>query len=149
MAKQIGQRSGVPKPPPKRRREFLQEARAAAEATGEILTERFGQQEWIEQVVFAVLNAVQNGIENLSGTSISSNAHPEDGYKFGARTAEELKQSQQLVAPAGGALMPKPPVEANNGEWVPPPEDIEAAAGSRIIIPGQPTPPPKAKGWLL
>lgn len=96
---------------------------------------------------------MQNGIENLSGTSLSSNAHPDDGYRFRARTAEELKQSAQLVAPAGGVHMPKPPVESDDGQWVPPPEDIEAAAGvrpSKIIVPGQAPPPSgKPKTWIL
>jgi len=64
------------------------------------LTQRFGAQPWIDQVATAVQNAVQNGIENLSGTAVSTNAHPEDGYRFRARTKEELMQSQQLAADA-------------------------------------------------
>lgn len=97
---------------------------------------------------------MQNGIENLSGTNVSSNSHPDDGYRFRARTKEELLASQGIVAPVGGALMPKPPVEADNGEWVPPPEDIEQAAGvrpSKIIVPGAAPQPPsgQAKGWIL
>lgn len=114
--------------------------------------QRFGAAGWIEQVCEGVRNAVQNGIENLSGTSISSNSHPEDGYRFRARTAEEIKESKGLVAPVGGVHMPKPPVQADTGEWVPPPEDIEAAAGvrpSKIIIPTQATPPKVPKGWIL
>lgn len=99
--------------------------------------------------------AVQNGIDNLSGSSISSNAHPEDGYRFRARTAEELKQSKELVAPAGGAHMPKPPVLADTGEWVPPPDEIEAAApivhpGKIVLPPGVTYPvPTPAEGWIL
>jgi hypothetical protein len=44
-----------------------------------------------------VRNAVQNGIENLSGTNVSVNANPQDSYRFRARTAEELKATQHLV----------------------------------------------------
>lgn len=82
-----------------------------------------------------VQNAVQNGIENLSGSSISSNSHPEDGYRYRARTAEELKQSANLV----------PQVRK---EDLPPddPETHEALHQQQ-----RPAPPsPKAPaGWLI
>lgn len=94
-------------------------------------------------------NAVQNGIENLSGTSISSNAHPEDGYRYRARTKEELLQSQELAANNGnvraGKLIVDPAKEVLNApEW----SDEDQ---TKIIVPGAttPTPPPQAKGWLL
>jgi hypothetical protein len=48
-----------------------------------------------------VKNAVQNGIDNLSGTSIGYNAHPDDGYRFRARTKEELMGSEHLAAANG------------------------------------------------
>lgn len=153
MAQQIGRGSKLPNKPVKPRRQFLPEASAVSEAARQILTQRFGAVPWIEQVCTGIREAVQNGIENLSGTNISSNAHPQDGYKFRARTKDELVASQQLVAPTGGRLMPKPPVEAANGEWVPPPEDVEAASpygSSRIIITDKAPPPPKApKGWII
>jgi hypothetical protein len=74
---------------------------------------------------------VQNGIENLSGTSISSNSHPEDGYRFRARTAEEIKATAHLV----------PQVRI---------EDLPQDEGAGIIVP--PTARAEAKspkGWIL
>lgn len=49
----------------------------------------------------AVQNAVQNCIELLSGSSVSSNSIPiQDGggYRFRARTKEELLESERLAA---------------------------------------------------
>lgn len=150
MAQQIGGRIVQPAPP-KPRRQFLPEATAAAQATGEILGSRFGPQPWIEQVMFAVQNAVQNGIENLSGTSISSNAHPEDGYRYRARTKDELLQSAHLVANARdvarGDRAHDPAVKflgapemAEDGTFLP--TERTAPASS-------PPAPQKPKGWLL
>lgn len=105
---------------------------------------------WIEQVMDAVKNAVQNGIENLSGSSISMNAHPEDGYKFRARTKDELIQSQQLAASArdvGRQERSQDPAASklNAPEW-------DERTGE--FIPRQaPATSPKAKlqqqGWIL
>lgn len=81
-------------------------------------------------------HAVQNGIENLSGTNVSMNAHPEDGYRFRARTAEELKQSEHLVPRVNPADLPPP--EENNAIVVQP--------GQRLELPKIVLPP---KGWLL
>lgn len=85
----------------------------------------------------AVQNAVQNGIENLSGSSVSSNAHPEDGYRFRARTKDELLQSQGLVPAVNKADLP--------------PADEELVSGKLSVLEGL---PPKAnsqapQGWLL
>ena len=148
MAQQIGQRSRLTHPTTKPRRQFLQEATAVAEVAREILTNRFGQAPWIEQVCDGVRNAVQNGIENLSRTSLSSNAHPEDGYKFRARTREELLASQKLAANSGGVRAGKPTLdpaatELNAPAW----EDEDQ---TKIIVPGQAPPPSaKPKGWIL
>lgn len=81
----------------------------------------------------AVQNAVQNGIENLSGTSIAMNAHPDDGYRYRARTREELLASQALVANAGT-------VSAGR-------EAQDPAAAFESSSP--PSPPPKQQGWIL
>lgn len=57
------------------------------------------------QVMEAVQNAVQTGIEQLSQTNVTSNGAPiaeEGGYHFQARTREELLKSQQEAAEARG-----------------------------------------------
>lgn len=142
MAQQIGGGKFLKRAGPRPPRQFLAEATAAAQAAGEILSRRYGQQPWIEQVCTAVQNAVQNGIENLSGTSISSNSHKDDGYRFAARRKEELIASQKLVAPG--------PQDAELPETSP---EYVQAQRPRIIIPG--APPPKAQPakpasqWLL
>lgn len=82
---------------PTRQRQFLAEATAAAEATREILSKRYQNAPWVFQVVDAVKNAVQNGIELLSNTSISGNSQSGDSYRFEARTREELLSTQHLV----------------------------------------------------
>lgn len=81
-----------------RGRVVLPQASAAAQAAGRILTESFGEQEWIFQVMEAVKFAVQNGIEQLSKTNLTSNGHPGDGYRFEPRSRDELIASQQLAA---------------------------------------------------
>lgn len=82
---------------PTRQRQFLAEATAAAEATREILSKRYKDAPWVFQVVDAVKNAVQNGIELLSNTSISGNSQSGDSYRFEARTRDELMATQHLV----------------------------------------------------
>lgn len=84
-------------------------------------------------------NAVQNGIENLSGSSVSSNGHPQDPYRFRARTREELLASQALVPGVNPAELP--PDEPEPGVSTP----------RRVVVP---KPPPSAKpkapqGWIL
>jgi len=77
----------------------------------------------------AVQNAVQNGIENLSGTSINSNTHPGQRYLFPARSREELLASQDQAADARAVPRHEDP--------------LDPAAAS---------PSPKAKepeGWIL
>lgn len=91
----------------------------------------------------AVQNAVQNGIENLSGTSISTNSHPGDGYRFQARTKDELLQSQGIV-PA--VRIEDLPPDDNGRIEIPPGVTVELP--HRIVVPN----PPKAKkpeGWVL
>lgn len=91
-------------------------------------------------------NAVQNGIENLSGTSISMNAHPDDGYRFGARTKDELLQSQQLAESSGNVRAGKKVLDPAHTELKAPEWSDEDQ--TKIIVPSQ-DPPPQAKGWLL
>jgi len=50
----------------------------------------------------AIQNAVQNGIEQLSGTQVGHNAQPGDSYRFGPRTREELLESAHLAAESEG-----------------------------------------------
>jgi hypothetical protein len=117
------------------------------------LTQRFGAQSWIDQVVTAVKNAVQNGIKNLSGTAVSSNSHPGDGYRFQARTKDELLQSQQLAASAREVGRKDRPMDPAAEKL----QSIPVDDNGVIIIPGagrQHTVPssPKAKqpeGWIL
>lgn len=132
MAKQIGERTAGQPARAKPKRQYLREAAAAAEAAGEILTQRYGQQPWIAQVQDAVRNAVQNGIELLSGTAVSVNAHPHDGYRFPARSKEELLATQHLVPGVNRADLP--------------PDDDEPAAPPRNV-----SPPAKGKpqGWIV
>lgn len=85
---------------------------------------------WIEQVCEGIKNAVQNGIENLSGTSIAVNAHPEDGYRFPARTADELKATSHLV-PATVKIDDLPPDDDQT--------HVDLAKA----------PPTTPKGWIL
>jgi hypothetical protein len=99
--------------------------------------------------MFAVQNAVQNGIEQLSKTSISYNSAPEDEYRFNARTKEQLLQSKELVANQGGVragrkVLDPAKTELGAPEW----SDEEQ---TKIIVPASELPPlpPKAKGWLL
>ena len=84
-------------------------------------------------------NAVQNGIENLSGSSVSTNSHPQDPYRFRARTRDELLASQNLVPAANAAELP-------------PEDEPSGVAAPRRVIAA--TPPPKAQpkapqGWIL
>lgn len=148
MAKQIGERPAVTRNTAKPRRQFFPEASAAAAATGEILVAKYGQAEWIEQVVFAVQNAVQNGIEQLSRTSISYNAHPGDEYRFDARTKDQLIQSKDLAANSGGVKAGRKVLDPAKTELGAPEWSDEDQ--TKIIVPASELPPPpKAKGWLL
>jgi hypothetical protein len=95
-------------------------------------------------VCSAVQLAVQNGIENLSGTSISGNAHPQDQYRFPARSKEELIQTQHLVPGVNKAELPP-----DDEERV---RELDARLMMDSIHAGHTTPPPKAKkpeGWIL
>ncbi len=69
------------------------------------MVQEFGQQAWILQAMTAVQNAIQNCIENLSGTQAPAmNADPlgQGGtYAFAARTAAELQASAAQAAHAG------------------------------------------------
>ena len=100
MAEQIGNGQQITRNTAKPRRRFLPEATAAAEATGHILIEAYGDKPWIFQIKEAIKNAVQNGIENLSGTNVTQNAHPGGNYQYPARSREELLATQHLVADA-------------------------------------------------
>lgn len=128
MAEQIGGRQQIARKTVKARREYLHEATAAAEATGAILTNRFGDQPWIFQIKEAIKNAVQNGIENLSGSTVTMNGAPGGSYQYPARSREELLATQHLVADARTV------------------GKTEEAQDPTVA-----TPPPKAEpeGWLL
>lgn len=132
MAQPI-QRPKITQPAARPKRQFLPEATAVGEAARQILTKRFGgvTQPWIEQVVFAVQSAVQNGIENLSGSSVATNNKPSDAYRFPARNAEELKATAHLV----------PQVKI---------EDLPVVDeySPTIVLP-QSKPQPPIKGWIL
>ncbi len=70
-----------------------------------ILVEEFGQQTWIMQAMDAVKEAVQNCIDNLSGTVAPvTNAQPlgQGGqYLFNARTAPEIRATADAAAHQG------------------------------------------------
>lgn len=70
-----------------------------------ILVDEFGQHAWILQAMSAVQEAVQNCIENLSGTTApATNSQPlgQGGqYAFAARTRQELEASAHEAAVAG------------------------------------------------
>lgn len=67
----------------------------------------------------AVRNAVQNGIEQLSGQAVATNSHPGDPYRFKPRNREELLASQAEAHMAGAAdpveQPPAPPPPAKKG----------------------------------
>lgn len=89
-----------------------------------------------------VQNAVQNGIDNLSKTSINVNAMPGDEYRFRARNREELIQSEGLAANSGGVRAGRPALD-------PAATELHAPA---LSDDDEPAPSPKAaepKGWLL
>jgi len=83
----------------------------------------------------AVQNAVQNGIEQLSGSTVSTNGHPGDPYRFQPRTREELLQSQHLAADSG-AVGQRAPVQdpARTRLGAPPPEGEEEALNPRPAV---------------
>lgn len=93
-------RADIPKP------RYLREATAAAEAAGEILVRSFGQQQWILQVMEAVQRAVDIGVKQLGQQpAVASNEmsiQNGTGYRFNARTREELIQSRQIAAEERG-----------------------------------------------
>jgi hypothetical protein len=98
--------------------------------------------------MFGVQNAVQNGIENLSGSSVNVNGQPGDEYRFRARTKEELLASQQLAAGkgsvhAGKRVLDPAVTELNAQPW----EDEDQ---TKIVVTDR-VPPPKAppKTWIL
>lgn len=71
-----------------------------------ILVQEYGQQPWILQAMTAVQEAVQNCVQNLSGTMAPRmNADPlvpgQGGYAMQARTPAELQASAAQAAHAG------------------------------------------------
>lgn len=76
------------------------------------------------------------------------NAHPSDPYRFRARTAEEIKQSEHLVPGMNPADLPPPD---DSVLVVPPKTTIHLGT---MQVPAEPRlPPPSAQkaadGWLL
>ena len=74
---------------------YLPEARASANAVGQVLVAKYGKHPWILQVMEAVQGAVQRGIEQLGASQApAQNAMPGDiqnqGYAMPARTAADV-----------------------------------------------------------
>lgn len=80
----------------------MEESRAAANATGQILVAKYGQHPWILQIMEAVQGAVDIGVKQLSGVAPVANAAPQDPYNFPARTGQEVIQAnpQMMDRPA-------------------------------------------------
>ncbi len=88
-------------PPARAAKQYLPEAVAAANAVAVILVEKYGQQPWILQCMTGIQECVQNSVQMLSGAAPQANALglAQGGqYTQPARTAEELKATQHLVA---------------------------------------------------
>ena len=87
-----GRRTSIAKPI------YLPEARAAANAVGQVLVARYGQQTWLLQIMEMVQSAVDRGIKQLSGSpgpsenAAGSLAAPQ-GYALPARTREDVVQT--------------------------------------------------------
>jgi hypothetical protein len=78
---------------------------------GRILLTRYGEQEWIWQIMDAVRAAVTNGVTRFSLAQLpATNATPDGHYQFAARSREEILASQQEAASAG-AVNPRSPFE--------------------------------------
>ncbi len=109
----IGRRSRrtkIPKPV------YLAEARAAANAAGQILVAQYGEHPWILQIMEAVQQAVDRGVKQLSGSQApTANAMPGDiqsqGYVMPARTAEDVSPNF-IAAPSDNPAPNQRDVEA-------------------------------------
>ncbi len=92
--------------PVRSKRQYLPAATTSANSVGVILVQEFGQQPWILQAMAAVQEAVQNCIQNLSGTvapvmNADALVPGAGGYAMPARTREELQASSAQAAHAG------------------------------------------------
>lgn len=65
---------------------------------GQILNQRFAGEHWIFQTQEAVKEAVQRCHDQLRQGGVDRNAAPGEGYRFEARTREELIASQNEAA---------------------------------------------------
>lgn len=139
MAEQIGGRSPVRRQTAPARKRFLAEAAATERFVRELLTSSFAGAPWIEQIAFAAGSAVQMGIENFGGSTLSHNAAPGDPYRHQARSREELLATEHLAADSRSVGAREAPREA-----VAP---VSRAAGPQTQAPS----PPKASGdaWTL
>lgn len=116
-----GRRQQIPKPV------YLEEARAAANAVGQVLVAKYGQAAWILQIMEAVQAAVDRGIKQLSGSAgPQQNSMPGDiqqqGYAMPARTGEEviqavpniMQQRADIPLPNQQQVQAQLPVESND-----------------------------------
>lgn len=84
-----GRRTNIPKPI------YLSEARASANAVGQVLVAKYGQHPWILQIMEGVQSFVDRAIQQLSGSAgPAQNSMPGDlqagGYAMPARTREDV-----------------------------------------------------------
>ena len=97
IVKQRGRRTDIAK------QRYLPQATTIANEARERLIELCGDQSWIPQVAEAICAAVHNGISMFSsGTPSNSMSLADgDGYRFHARSKDELIRDSHLVAGAG------------------------------------------------
>lgn len=91
-------------PTARAKQQFLPVAREAANAVAVILARDYGNHPWILQCMDGIQQCVQNSIQMLSGAPVSGNnvSLSQGGqYTHKARTAEELKASQEQAAVGG------------------------------------------------
>lgn len=105
-------------------------------------------------------NAIQNCVENLSGTSVGSNSHPGDPYSHAARTRQELIDTQQQVANSrqvdqrAGFRQLQDPAKVLGSEsaeelGIEQFEDDRPPTAQRRPQPPPPPAKPKSNGWLM
>lgn len=151
-----GRRTNIPKPV------YLPEARAAANAVGQVLVAKYGKEAWILQIMEAVMGAVQRGIDQLGASAgPQANAMPGDiqmgGYAMPARTREDviqhspqiLQQASDIAAPTNRQLVAQGMQEENNDMFA----LLSRAADPAVAqlgqgVPNQPMPQPMQQGLV-
>jgi hypothetical protein len=129
---------------------------------GQVLVRKYGQQQWILQVMEAVMAAVHRGIEQLGGSNgPSANAMPGDlytqGYVMPARTREDvmqqnpniLHQPSDIPAPTNAQLVAQGLQEESNDMFA----LLSRAADPAVQqlgqgVPHQPMPAPMREGMM-